>query len=466
METRNRFKAEQLGTSHSHNKTRNLPRHNSKLEIAYKSIAILRPDPKNARVHTDRQVQQIANSIEAFGFVVPVLVDTDLQVIAGHGRVLACKLLGMRAVPVIMLSHLSENQIRAFKIADNRLSENAEWDHQLLGEQLKILSDAELDFTVEITGFETGEIDLFIESFAPAANGETDPADIQPELSATQVNRPGDLWNLGKHRVFCGDALSSQSYQTLMDGRRANVIFSDPPFNVPISGHVSGNGKFHHREFVMASGEMTEPEFIAFLRDVLKLLAQHSLNGSLHYICMDWRHMRELLEAGTAAYSELKNLCVWAKSNAGMGSFYRSQHELVFVFQNGVSTYRNNIQLGRFGRSRSNVWHYPGANSFSRSSTEGNLLALHPTVKPVALVGDAIMDCSARGDLVLDPFLGSGTTIIAAERTGRICNGMELDPCYVDTVIRRWQKLTKLEAIHAVSGRTFAQREKEVPDAQ
>jgi DNA modification methylase len=437
-----------------------------RLAIEYLPVASLRPDPKNARVHSDKQAQQIARSIEAFGFNVPVLVDANSQVMAGHGRLKACELLGIAQVPVIRLEHLSEHQRRAFMIADNRLTENAEWDDRLLGEQLQILSEAELDFTLEITGFEIGEIDLMIENLALAPNGEIDPADHLPERSPVQVSQPGDLWKLGKHRVLCGDALSPTSYGSLMDGRRANVIFTDPPYNVPISGHVSRSGKVRHREFATASGEMSEAEFIAFLTGVLSLLADHSVNGSLHYICMDWRHMREVLAAGTAAYSELKNLCVWAKDNAGMGSFYRSQHELVFVFQTGSNSSRTNIQLGRFGRSRSNVWHYPGANTFARSTNEGDLLALHPTVKPVALVADALMDCSARGELVLDPFLGSGTTVIAAERTGRICNGIELDPGYVDTVVRRWQKFTSLEALHQVTGQTFAQREEEVGDAR
>ena len=437
-----------------------------KITIEYLSVASLRPDPKNARLHSDKQVQQIAQSIEAFGFNVPILIDANSQVMAGHGRLRACERLGIAQVPVIRLEHMSEHQRRAFMIADNRLTENAEWDDRLLGEQLKILSEAELDFTLEITGFEMGEIDLMIENLSPAPKSEIDPADHLPEPAPIQVSQPGDLWKLGKHRVLCGDALSPKSYGSLMDGRRANVIFTNPPYYVPISGHVGGSGEVRHPEFVLASGEMSEAEFVAFLTEALSLLAHHSVNASLHYICMDWRHMREVLAAGTATYSELKNLCVWAKDNAGMGSFYRSQHELVFVFQNGPNSSRNNVQLGRFGRSRSNVWRYPGANTFARSTNESDLLALHPTVKPVSLVADALMDCTARGDLVLDPFLGSGTTVIAAERTGRICNGMELDPGYVDTVVRRWQKFTSLEALHQVTGQTFAQREEEVGNAR
>jgi DNA modification methylase len=431
------------------------------LLIEYVSAASLVPDQTNPRLHSDKQLQQIAASIKAFGFNVPVLVDGDLRVIAGHGRLLACNLLGIKKVPIIRLEHLSEHQKRAFVIADNRLTENAEWDDQLLGEQLKILSEAEIDFSLEVIGFEMAEIDLIIENVAPGMEGESDPADSLPEPSRVGVTQPNDVWKLGKHRVFCGNALSRTSYQRLMGDHRASIVFTDPPYNVRISGHASGNGKITHREFLMASGEMSESEFTDFLTASLTLFAEFSRDESLHYICMDWRHMNELQAAGRSAYSKLVNMCVWVKDNAGMGSFYRSQHELVFVFEKGANSHRNNVQLGRFGRSRSNVWHYPGVNSFARATEEGNLLALHPTVKPVALVADAIMDCSARGDMVLDPFVGSGTTVIAAERTGRTCYGIELDPGYVDTVVRRWQKFTGLEAVHQDTGRTFAQREQE-----
>jgi DNA modification methylase len=432
-----------------------------KLTIEYVAVDALRPDPRNARLHNDKQLRQIAKSIEAFGFNVPLLIDANSQVIAGHGRLLACKLLGNTQVPVIRLEHLSEHQIRAFMIADNRLTENSEWDKQLLGEQLQILSAAELDFNLEVTGFETAEIDLIIENLSPACEDGDDPADALPSASSVQVSRLGDIWQLGRHRVLCGNALSHESYQALLGDHRADVVFTDPPYNVTIAGNVSGKGKKQHGEFVMASGEMSEAEFTKFLSDAFARLASFSFPGSLHYVCMDWRHMKELLAAGVAAYSELKNVCVWVKDNTGMGSLYRSQHELVFIFKNGTASHRNNIQLGRFGRSRTNVWNYPGANSFSRSSSEGNLLALHPTVKPVAMVADAIMDCSARGEFVVDPFLGSGTTLIAAERTGRVCCGIELDPSYVDTAIRRWQSFTGDCARDVADGRSFNDREKE-----
>jgi DNA modification methylase len=255
--------------------------------------------------------------------------------------------------------------------------------------------------------------------------------------------------------VLCGNALDITVFAELMGKERAAMVFTDPPFNVAIDGHASGLGAIHHRPFPMASGEMNRPEFTAFLDGALRNLAAFSIDGSLHYICMDWRHVEELLAAGRAAYDELKNLCVWVKDNAGMGSLYRSQHELVFVFKHGRDGHRNNVQLGQFGRNRSNVWHYPGANSFARGGEEGHLSALHPTIKPAAMVADAILDCSARGEIVLDAFLGSGTTVIAAERTGRRCYAMELDAGYVDTAIRRWQALTGGTARHTASGRSF-----------
>jgi DNA modification methylase len=431
------------------------------LSVRYISIARLKLNPRNTRIHTDKQVAQLARSIGAFGFNVPILIDAKSNVIAGHGRVCAAKVLGLATVPTIRLEHLSEQQIRAFGIADNRLTENAAWDQQLLGEQLKILSEAEIDFSLETTGFEMGEIDLMIENLSLALPGRKDPADAVPEPSSSVVTELGDLWILGKHQVLCGNALSPADYERLMDGHKANVVFADPPYNVRISGHASGKGKISHREFVMASGEMTEQEFRQFLTKALGRVAASSRIPSVVYVCIDWRHMGELLAAGCAAHLDLLNVCVWTKDNAGMGSLYRSQHEMVFVFRNGKASHRNNIQLGRFGRSRSNVWNYPGANTFARNSSEGNLLALHPTVKPVALVADAIMDCSSRGERVLDPFLGSGTTVIAAERTGRICHGMELDPIYVDTSVRRWQEFTGKTAVHSENGKSFAEMEEE-----
>jgi DNA modification methylase len=318
----------------------------------------------------------------------------------------------------------------------------------------------DLDFSLEATGFEIGEIDLRIEGLTSQGSDIEAADDLSVVPIGPAVTRAGDLWLLGEHRVLCGSALDPAAYVTLMGRERAAMVFADPPYNVAIDGNVSGLGAVKHRDFAMASGEMSEAEFTNFLKRALSLHASHSSEGSLHFLCMDWRHIDELLAAGRTAYSGLQNLCVWVKNNGGMGSLYRSQHELVFVFKHGRRPHRNNVMLGMHGRNRTNVWHYPGVKSFSRSGDEGNLLALHPTVKPVAMVADAIMDATARRDVVLDGFLGSGTTVIAAERTGRRCFGLELDPRYVDTAIRRWQTHTCDHARHALSGRTFAEMER------
>jgi len=426
----------------------------SELAIVYQSIGTLLPNPRNARTHPKHQIRQIAASIKVFGFTNPTLIDRHKRIIAGHGRVEAAKLLGIEQIPTILLENLTEDQIRAYILADNQIAAKAGWDKEILAIELQHLitiDDAELDVT--ITGFEIPEIDLLLQNSNQDEGSQEDVIDAAG--AGPSVSRLGDLWLLGKHRVFCGDALDGNSFRILMETARARAVFTDPPYNVPIDGHASGNGGVRHREFAMATGEMTSGQFTYFLTTALHPLARYSLPGSIHFICMDWRHQLELLTAGQQVYSELKNLCVWVKSNAGMGSFYRSQHELIFVFKHGKAPHRNNVQLGQFGRDRTNVWNYPSVINFGQKGEEGNLLALHPTVKPVAMVADAILDCSNRGDIVLDSFLGSGSTLLAAERTGRVCYGMELDPLYVDAAIRRWHRHTGDSAIHAVTGERF-----------
>jgi DNA modification methylase len=426
-----------------------------RLQVTYLPISSLKLEPRNPRVHTRKQVQQIARSIQAFDFNIPVVVDADLRLIAGHGRVLACQLLGWRDIPTIRLDHLNPAQAKAFAIADNRLSETSVWNDRLLAEQLQELSVLDLEFDLEAIGFDMGEIDLRIEGLGDEESEVVTSNEPPSAPSGPAVSSLGDLWVLGRHRLLCSNALDAASYEILLEAKPANLIFVDPPYNVPIQGHATGLGAVHHREFLMASGEMSSSEFTTFLTNVCSLLALNSVDGSIHFVCMDWRHMMELLTAGRQAYSELKNVCVWVKENGGMGSLYRSQHELVFVYKHGRERHRNNVQLGSYGRNRSNVWKYPGMNSFPRADGERDLFAAHPTLKPARLVEDAILDCSGRNDIVLDCFLGGGTTLIAAERTGRRCCGMELDPLYVDVAIRRWQKLTNLAARHSVTGQLF-----------
>jgi DNA modification methylase len=423
------------------------------LAVVYQPINTLFPHPSNARTHSRHQIRQLADSIRTFGFINPVLVDHNLMIIAGHGRVAAAKLLGMDRVPTIQLENLSEDEIRAYILADNKLAERAGWDKEILAIELQHLETLDGDLDVTITGFEIPEIDLILEG---ASSKEQDSEDsFETDESLQPISQPGDLWHLGKHRLLCGNALESASYKTLALARRADVVFVDPPYNVPIDGHATGSGSIHHREFAMASGEMNEAEYIGFLTRALSLVARHSTSGSVHFVCADWRHMTELLAAGKQVYTKLLNVCVWVKDNAGLGSLYRSRHVLVFVYRNGKDPHRNNVQLGKFGRNRTNVWEYAGINTLSRQSEEGNLLALHPTVKPVPMVADALLDSSARGEIVLDSFLGSGTTLLAAERVGRICYGIEIDPLYVDVAIRRWQKHTGDHALHGITGKRF-----------
>jgi DNA modification methylase len=286
---------------------------------------------------------------------------------------------------------------------------------------------------------------------------EDDPTE---SLRPQAISRSGDIWRAGEHRVCCGDALSERSYDAVLGSNKAGLVVTDPPYNVRINGHVGGSGEIQHREFAMASGEMTPAQFVSLLTVSLGHLAAHSGDGSLQYIFMDWRHCPEILAAGQAAYNELKNICVWRKANAGMGSLYRSQHEFVFVFKNGTAPHINNINLGAHGRNRSNVWDYAGINGFGRHRDE--LLAMHPTVKPVAMLADIIKDASHRGDVVLDAFGGSGSTLMAAERTGRRAAIIEIDPLYVDATIRRWQTLTGRTAYCEVTGETFTEREASV----
>jgi DNA modification methylase len=413
----------------------------------------LTPDPRNPRKHTREQIRAIARSIEAFGFNAPILIDKDKQIIVGEGRYEAAKFLGRAEVPVIGLDHLSKTQARAYMLADNKLSERSSWDDRALAVHLKELSELALEFDIEAIGFELPEIDFRIQSLDPPE--QTDRADEFAVTTGPAISQPGDLWLLDGHRVYCGNALETTSYEVLFGLDRASAVFTDAPYNVKINGHVGGKGAVKHSEFAMASGEMTSDEFRHFLTASMKLASAYTSSGSVIYSFMDWRHMDEMLAAGRAQGWEFSNLCVWVKSNGGMGSFYRSMHELVFVFRQGGDKSVNNIQLGRFGRNRTNVWNHPGANSFARNGGKRNL-DIHPTTKPIALVADALLDSTQRDDIVLDPFLGSGTTVLAAHRTARRCYGMEINPLYVDTTILRWQKMSGKEAHHN-SGATFAE---------
>jgi DNA modification methylase len=424
------------------------------MDIEPMPVANLRPHPGNPRTHSKKQIRQIADSIERFGFTNPVLIGSGGEIIAGHGRVEAAKLLGFERVPTVRLSHLNPAQRRAYVIADNKLALNAGWDRELLAIELQGLID--IDFDVELTGFSLAEIDIVLdEAREGSASGSTDDEDEIPALEhpATAITRPGDIWHLGRHRLICGDSRTRSAFDSLMTGERADLIFTDPPYNLPIDGHVTGLGRIRHREFAMGVGEMSGDEFSGFLQQTLGHAAALARDGAIAFVCMDWRHMGELLKAGQAVFSELKNLCIWNKTNGGMGTFYRSKHELVFVFKAGTAPHTNTFGLGDSGRYRTNVWDHAGVNTLRPGRSED--LAMHPTVKPVALVADAIKDCSRRGEIVLDPFAGSGTTLIAAERTGRQARLIEFDPAYCDAILRRFERVTGQQANHAATGMSF-----------
>jgi DNA modification methylase len=423
------------------------------VKICWTPTGKLVPNAGNARTHSRKQIRQIADSIGAFGFLVPILSDDENAIIAGHGRWEAAKLLGLKQVPVIRVEGLSPAKRRALALADNRIAEGAGWDRERLAIELPELAEILVaeGLDVSITGFSAIEIDQLAVDFEQDVS---DPDDaIDPGwITTAPVSRPGDLWILGRHRLLCGDARSADDLARLMEGARASVAFLDPPYNVRVRDIV-GRGRIRHSEFAMASGELSRSEFVAFLKSTLAQAAAASRDGAVHFICMDWRHIGELVEAGDAIYGDMLNLVVWVKSNAGQGSFYRSQHELVGVFRVGDQAHLNNIELGRHGRSRSNVWHYTGVNAFRAGRLDE--LQSHPTVKPVALIADAMRDCTRRGDIVLDSFGGAGTTILAAERVGRRAYALEIEPRFVDVAIRRWQAFTRKDAICAATGLTF-----------
>ena len=426
-------------------------------ELFLEKIAItaLKPWERNARTHSKKQINQLADSMRTFGFTNPVLIDGENTILAGHGRVEAARQLKMDRVPCIRLESMTPAQKRAYVLADNKLALNAGWDEELLAIELQHLSEIDLDFDIGVLGFSIPEIDNLIEGLNPEEAGDPQENQLPPLGDGRAITRPGDIWQLGPHRVICGDALEKETYQRLLGKAKARMVFTDPPYNVVIDGNVGGLGSIKHREFAMASGEMSRDEFTGFLKSAFRHLADFSVNGSIHFVCMDWRHMSEILSAGEAVFSEMKNLCVWAKDNGGMGSFYRSRHELVFTFKSGSAPHLNSFELGQHGRYRTNVWEYKGVNTLKAGRMDE--LALHPTVKPVEMIADAIKDVSKRNEVVLDPFGGSGSTLIAAHKTGRRAHLAELDPIYVDRMVRRWQAFANDDAILVETGETFEQ---------
>jgi DNA modification methylase len=414
------------------------------------SLADLKPLGRQTRKHPLSQISKITASVREFGLVLPILIDQNNRVVEGEALVAAARQLGSSEIQAVCVSDLSEAQLRRLRLALNKLPEYATWDLEALKLELSEIVQSEPHINLENTGFEVAEIDAILD------DGGLDQEDELPTIDeqARAITQIGDQWILGDHVIRCADALDVQSFAHLIGLEQAGMVFVDPPYNLKIAGNVTRSHLAAWRDFAMAKGELTSAQFLAFLQTTCSHCVRFSKNGSIHFICIDWRHLPELFAAGASVYTELKNLVVWAKTNAGMGSFYRSQHELIVVYKSGTLPHINNIELGRHGRNRSNVWNYIGQNA--PNGTRKSKLSLHPTVKPVAMIADAIRDCSNRGDVILDCFGGAGTTLIAAEKTGRRARLIELNPTFVDVTIERWQRLTGRTAYHAETGQPFS----------
>ncbi len=421
------------------------------IKITYVELNSLKAYQNNPKDHPQKQVHQIADSIKKFGFNNPILIDENDEIIAGHGRYMAAQQLQMETVPVIRLTHLDETQKRVYRLADNKISENGGWNKELLALEISDLEQIYVD-DITITGFEQVEINNLITDTAPAPDKKLNKIEFVPEDEI--VTQPGDIWQLGRHKIICANSLDEESFARLLSDKRADMVIQDPPYNVKISGHVCGCGNIRHDEFPMASGEMSSEEFTKFLTDNFTLCKKYSNDGAIQYNFMDWRHITEIKTALDSVFGDFINLCVWVKTSGGMGSLYRSQHELCLIFRNGKESHVNNVELGRHGRYRTNVWNYAGVNAFGRHKGD---IKLHPTVKPVEMLYDAILDVSKRGDIVLDTFLGSGSTLIAAHKAHRICRGIEYEPMYIDTTIRRFYELFGTDAVHLATGQTYSE---------
>lgn len=407
----------------------------------------------NPRLHPERQITMIEASIRKFDMVNPILVTPNNEIIAGHGRVIAARRLGMKSIPAIMLPHLSEAEVKAFRVADNAIALKGEWSIELLAQEIELVASLDLDFDPIEIGMETGEIDFLISSTKQKATTQLPPALVaEPDRSTPAIARIGDVFTIGRHIIVCGNSIDPKVYHSAMGSRLADAVISDMPWNLPAKA-ISGLGAIKHRDFLMAAGEMSAPEFAAFTETVLSNQAMFAKPGALCFQFINWRSVDVVIAGGKKNVGDLVNICVWVKPSGGMGSLWRSRHELVCVFRVQGGKSKNNVELGKHGRNRSNVWEYASPSGFG---PERQKLKLHPTCKNEKMIGDAIMDCTDRNDLILDAFLGSGTTILAAHETGRIGVGIELDPYYVDLAVGRISVATGETAIHT-DGRSFDQ---------
>lgn len=426
--------------------------------IVRRLLRTLKDNPDNARQHSKKQLKKLADAMSQIGFIGVIIIDENDTILAGHGRRAAALMAGIDAADCVVVDHLTQAQKRAFALFDNKIGLDSSWDLEKVSLSLAKIVELDINFDLSMTGFDARELDEIAVALHPDDKAVSLQDERLPEIPEGEpVSKVGDRILLGDHVLVCGDSRAVETFRQLMGAEQATMVVSDPPYNVRINGHVGGSGKIAQREFVMASGEMSETEFTAFLTAVIEQCAAFSIDGSIHYHFMDWRHMGELLAAGHSHYTELKNVIVWDKGVGGMGTFYRSRHEMIFVFKNGKAPHINTFDLGSSGRYRTNVWTYRGLNTGGAHRQEE--LSLHPTAKPVQMLADAMLDCSRRGSIVLDPFGGSGSTLIAAEKTGRRARLIELDPIYVDRIVRRWQIFAKDDAVFTEAGESFDERQ-------
>ena len=414
---------------------------NSSNNLQMIDIALIIASNKSLRKHYRKQLQKIINAIKKFGFTNPLLVDKQLRLLAGELRLLAAKELGIKQIPVIILEDLTDEEAEAIRILDNRIAEDSEWNYANLQEVIENLGKFDISF--EDLGFETVDYDkIFLNNDSEESEVKNSEQENADWLDANIPKRANlwDLWRLGDNFILCANSLLQKAFEILMQGELAQIVITDPPYNCKVNGHVCGLGKVKHNEFAMASGEMTEAEFAEFISGFMQHLVKFSSDGSLHYIFMDWRNINIVLNQGKKYYTELKDIAIWDKGQGGMGSMYRSQHEMIPIFKNGKAKHQNHIQLGKYGRYRTNVWDYPGVRATNPESLE--LLKFHPTPKNVAMLHSILIDASSKNDIVLDCFGGSGSTLLAAERSKRRARLIEIDPRYVDVCIYRWEKET------------------------
>jgi DNA modification methylase len=410
------------------------------LKVRDMSLTVLHPYPGNARIHSKGQIKKIADQVVGIGWINPIITDEHGMILSGHGRYQAALLAGLTHVPTIQIPGLTEAEKRSHILADNRLSDESAFSKAQL--KIELAGLIELGDDLSFTGFDTLEIDNVLSFDDP---GPSDNVHL-PDEGAKPVARLGDLYHIAKHRLVCGDARDITCYERLLGDERAQLIFTDPPYGCKITGNVSGLGQVKHEDFVMGAGEQSLPEFAqTLLRPAFRCMAASVAPGAIAFICTDWRAAPHLHDAAQGVFHEQKNLIAWVKTNSGMGTFYRSGHELIFVYKVSAGTHINNFGLGQGGRHRSNVWTYAGANTFRKGRMDD--LAAHSTVKPKAMIADALRDCSKRGGIVLDPFLGSGATLAACEMTGRVGRGIELDPKYIDLILKRLAEETGCEPL-------------------